>query len=200
MIRGRIEDKEMIVEILEEAFQNNPAVSSYSYSRNGRYNLKPVVEYAFFYSLKRNGIFISNDRKIVAFLNNSKNVFSWMVILYQIRLMLFGIKFWKIFAVNNHYKKIKLMRGANEPFLHFWFLGTTQNNKLRDAHEFITELMALASQENLTIYAETSLEKNEKVYTRYGFKTFAEVKTPALNLHVRLMKLDAISLLSKELK
>jgi hypothetical protein len=183
----------MIVEILEEAFQDNPAVSSYSYSRKGRYLLKPVVEYAFYYSLERNGIFLSNDKKIVAFMNNSKKVFSWKVIIYQIRLILFGIKFWKIFAVNNHYNKVKLMRAAKEPYLHFWFLGTNQKNKLSDAQEFISELITLASNENMRIYAETSLEKNEKVYTRYGFKTFAEVKTPWLNLHVRLMKFDTKS-------
>ena len=65
----------------------------------------------------------------------------------------------------------KKQRPTDGKYFYFWFFAA-----LPDAEEAAFELkngiFEMAKKANLPIYTETSVERNQKIYERYGFKTY----------------------------
>lgn len=189
MIHATIKDKEYVINILHNAFISNPTLCALSRNKNGTPCIRPILEYAFFFTLRRKGIFLSDDRKVVAFMYDSKPVRRNLTeIYYLFRLILFGINIMKIKSIIRHLGNMKNYKPKNSAFYHFWFLGAGKDSDLTTTKKFITELMELSNRNQLPVYAETSLEKNETVYKKFGFSTFETIKNSDLKLTVYLMK------------
>ncbi len=185
-----IEDKGIVLNILAFALKDNPTLTSISRKSNGENQILPILEYAFYYSLVRKGVYISDNNKCIAFLNHKKNKGSFLDFIHSIKLIIKGINISKIISIYKHFKTIESLKPTHSNYFHFWFLGADSSSDLKSSTEFIHELIEFSKKHNSSIYAETTLPKNELVFTRFGFSTYNIVESKNLNLKVYLMKLD----------
>lgn len=188
MIQASKEDKKIIIEMLNNSFQKNATLTSFCKFRNGKYYLKPILEYSFYYSFIRNGIFLSDDKSAVAFLLIQSKKFNLKEMILKLKMVILAIRLSKLSTVQKHYQKIANTKPKNSNYLHFWYLGSTESSTVKSTHNFILELFVHAQNLQLPIYAETSSSKNEKVYQRYGFKTFETIVTDELGLITKVMR------------
>jgi hypothetical protein len=188
MKKAQITDKAYVLEVLENAMKNNPTLNAISRKVRGKALLNPLLEYAFYYSYARKGVFLSENRTCIAFMNFSKRSGSFTNIKYLLKLILKGISFSKILAIITHIRKIRSYKPADADYLHFWFLGSTKDSDLRSSRCFIEELLKIAERKRIPVYAETTLPKNETVFKRFGFQTYQKLVNQDLNLTTFLMK------------
>jgi len=187
MVLATSGDKEHILQIMEVAFKSNPTMTSFSKVSHEKINIRPILEYAFHYSFTRQGIYLSDDRYCVAFFINSTVKGGMMEKWYLFKLILCGIRLKKIISIYMHLKKIKDSKPGNGKYYHFWFLGANNNNVISNT-KFVNELLGIANKEKLPVFAETTLLKNEHVFSRFGFNTFKIIESNDLKLKVFLMK------------
>jgi len=190
MIIASIKDKEHILHILEGAFKENPTLTSLSRRVNDKINIRLILEYAFYFSIARQGVYLSNDRSSVAFFYPSTAKGGMLEKWYLLKFIIAGIKLNKIKSIYAHLRKIKKLKPKNYKFYHFWFLGS-KDGSVKSTRMFIRDLFKLASLAKSPIFAETTLIKNEVVFSKFGFKTYSKVKSTDLELKVSLMKKSA---------
>lgn len=190
MIQATYQDKDYILNILCNRFKDNPTAKAFSRKKGNEHHVMPMLTYAFYYSMKRGGIYLSNDRTCVAFFNHSKKAkFTFAETFYLLKFLLFGVCLRKLWIMNAHLHKIKETKPSNSHYYHFWFLAANENSSVHSTMEFLNELFDLAKEKNLAIYAETTIPKNEAVYARrFGFQTFETIRNDKLNISVSLMK------------
>lgn len=191
MKQATLSDKEIVLEMLEQSFENNSTVIAFSRVVNGSPKIRPLLEYAFHYSLAREGVYLSDDRTCVAFFNSTQKKGRWMDQIYLLRFLIFGARLSKIRSIYRHFKKVKECRSETNRAYHFWFLASSDASTLKSSLKFTHELIYMAINEQCNVYAETSGTKNELVYKRYGFDTYNIVKNEELNLVSYLMKKTA---------
>ncbi len=187
MVLSSLADKEHILKILEVAFESNPTMISLSKVKHEKIDIRPILEYTFHYSLARQGIYLSDDRSCVAFFINSTVKGGIMEKWYLIKLILTGVRINKILSICFHLKKIKDSKPRKSKYYHFWFLGSKNSNVISNT-KFVNELLSIANEANLPVFAETTLLKNVHVFSRFGFNTYKIIKSNALKLKVFLMK------------
>jgi hypothetical protein len=188
MKEAKLTDKDYVVEVLENAMRHNPTLNAISRKVRGKVRLKPLLEYAFIYSISRKGVFLSDNRACIAFMNFSKGHANWSNILYLLKLIIRGVSFSKVISIISHLRKIKSFKPEGSDYLHFWFLGSSKESDLKASRCFIEELFQIAESKKLPIYAETTLPKNETVFKRFGFTTYQKLVNQELNLTTFLMK------------
>jgi hypothetical protein len=157
---------------------------------NGQSMMTPILEYSFHYSLARDGVYVSENNDFVAFFNHSKKNGNLTEKFYWLKMLLFSIKIRNIFAIYKHLQRIKAVKANDPNHFHFWFLGSNHCNELKPCFKFASELFELAKQKNAPIFAETTLTQNERVFSRFGFKTFQTIESKELNLRAFLMKVN----------
>lgn len=166
-------DKKLVVDIIVKTFENNPGVNwMLKQKGNHKKRIKRLSSYAFIKSYLRGGAYISSNKKGVALcykFNHEKP--SFIELLYQLRFALTSIKLTRLPKVLKRESYRNSIRPESGEYLYFWFLGV-----LPDGQEAVYELREAIFQEaikdNLPIYLETALERNQRVYERYGFKTY----------------------------
>jgi len=166
-------DRDLVIQVMTTMFADNPAVLSLiAPGKNKQSGIQSLAEFAFQKCLHRNGVWISSNEKAVAlcYQFNSggfslKEFFSEL----SFALRYIGLsRLPKILAREAYRKK---QRPADGDYFYFWFFAA-----LSDAGEAAFELkngiFDLAKKADLPIYTETSVERNRKIYERYGFETF----------------------------
>lgn len=189
MIHATYQDRKAVIEILTRSFQANPTLMAMSRMVNGRHNIKPILEYAFKYSMRRKGVFLSEDKTSVAFLNYEfGNRFRFSEILDKLMLVIKTIPLQSMPAILEHLSTIRKVKTTKEPFLHFWFLGSNCQSSVHSTRRFMMDLFEMASAQNMTIFAETTIPKNHRVFERFGFETYSVIENSVLKLKVFCMK------------
>ncbi|GLR19882.1 hypothetical protein GCM10007940_44980 [Portibacter lacus] len=124
-------------------------------------------------AMKKEGAYITSDQKGVALLFNSKQKVPLLSMLSSyIRLGTRCIGWDRALPILWKENIIQTKRPKTE-YLHFWMLGVEDNTfGLRTIIEIRDYAYGLADSLRLPIIAETRLEKNRKVYMRYGFRIY----------------------------
>ena len=189
MIQATKDDKHHVIDILATSFASNPTLLAMSRKDQSGHRIKPILDYAFNYSMRRNGVYLSDDRKSVAFLNDeSASRFSFLELMDKVKLIVRTIPVNRIGTILNHLRTIRAEKKTDGPFLHFWFLGARCDSSLHSTRRFMTELFEMAKSRKKTIYAETTIPKNHRVFQRFGFDTYSIVSNATLDLKVFCMK------------
>ena len=168
--------KKRSVEIICEAFEDNPSVLSViSDKEKGKQKrLAGLAKFVTNTSARRNGLFLSKDNNAVALCykyNFRKD--GIMDYIDQLLLVFRCIGLKRVASVMRREKLVKEHRPASGDFLYFWFFGANAKAKGRGAAlELKEKIFTLAAENNLPICLETSVEKNRRVYERFGFTTY----------------------------
>ena len=173
MRKGTFKDRKRVVEIISRSFENNPGINwIFRKNVNHRKAMKRIARWAFIKSLMREGVFLSDNEKGVAFcFRHDYKVFS---ILEFTHLFWFGItciKWTRIGRVLRHEAYRESIRPSSGKYLYFWFFGVLPEGR-EAAFDLKDGIMNISREQQLPVYVETTVERNVLVYQRYGFKTY----------------------------
>ncbi|MFC5192205.1 hypothetical protein ACFPIK_10530 [Algoriphagus aquatilis] len=172
-------DRELVVRVMTTMFANNPAVLSLiAPGKDKRAGIQSLAEFAFLKCFRRNGVWISSNEKAVALCYRfNEGGFSLKEFLLELRFAIRFIRLTRLPSILAREAYRKKQRPADGNYYYFWFFAA-----LPDAGEAAFELkngiFNLARKSGLPIYTETSVERNRKIYERYGFETYQQWVDP----------------------
>lgn len=163
--------KDVVIAVLKDAFQDNPSVQNIiNGKRSEERQLELLLLYAYERAVRRGGVFISENEKSVALCFSSvKNVFSFREMLAELKFGM-AVSLIKSFKTLIRQKRLAHYR-VKEPHLFFWFFGAVKGNE-KASYELMKEIFSNSAEMKLPIVAETSVEKNKRVYERFGFEVY----------------------------
>ena len=177
------------VRIISRSFATNPSIL-WVIKRDNKQDrrIRALAKYSFNSALKRRGAYLSSNEKGIAlcYLANSKEPPPLIEYLYQLELVFRAVGLFRIGKVLKREAYVKSQQPKGEDFLYFWFYGVEPGfNGMGDAKEMKDEVFRMADEMNLPIYVETSVEKNKRVYMRYGFELYHTwwVEEQGINLY-----------------
>lgn len=191
MKKAQYSDKDKVIRIICESFDSNPHVNYIIKNDEKRpQRLAALSEYAFYYGMRRDGVFLTDDDQGVSIIFEYQKVkMGWVDYYRQLFLVFKCFTFFRSFWVQKVEKKIKANRASDVRFLYLWFFGVTNEalgtNNARDMMKFIFEL---SLQQQLPIYLETSLKRNSIIYKRYGFEEYNIYETENKDLTMWYLK------------
>ena len=191
MRRAVPNDKEKVVKIICESFNTNPHINYILKNDEKRdQRLAHLSEYAFYFGMRRNGVYLTDDEQGVSIIFEYKK-FKLSIHDYWRQLILI----FKCFTLPRAYfvykveKQIKLNRESNLNFLYLWFFGVTNetlgSNNARDMMKFIFDM---SLKRKLPMYLETSLRRNSVIYKRFGFEEYNIFETEDKDLTMWYLK------------
>jgi hypothetical protein len=182
-------DKGKVVNILTRTFDAIPGVNwMLKKSGNHERKIRRLANYAVTKALLRDGVYISSNEKGVALcFKYNLRVVSFTKVFYQIKFVLLSVKLNRILRM----MKLELYKERSRPrdgeYLYFWFFGVLKDGN-DAAFELKNAIFRKSFQDNLPIYLETSLERNQYVYEKYGFKTYHYWEDKEENIQFWFMK------------
>lgn len=174
--------------IISRSFARNPSILwVIKKDRKKQQRIVALAAYSFKTALLHKGAYISSNEKGVALCyrhSNRANVFkdAWN----QVVLVFTAIGIFRIGIVLKRQAYVKSQMPAGGDYFYFWFYGVMPGqNSQGDAREIKNEIFRMADVEQLPIYLETSVEKNRRVYERFGFKVYHawDVKDQQITLY-----------------
>lgn len=165
--------KETCIDIIAQAFDNNPSVNiSIGAGGDRAKKIHRLSAYAYTKALVRNGVYLSSNEKGVALIFQSEHqVFSLQELWCEIRFAL-SLSIPTLLSVLKREGYIKKHR-LGVPHLYFWFFGVKKPGG-DAAFEIKQQVFDLAEKTGLPILLETSVWRNVLVYQRYGFEIYHE--------------------------
>ena len=169
------------------SFQENPSiVEIINQNKPIDRQLDLLLSYAYHRANNRGGVYISENEKSAALCFSSEEKGFFLVEL--IAELKFGLAVSILKSLQTLSRQNRLSRKRiNEPHLYFWFFGALKDNN-GGAYELMKELFSRSAESSLPIVAETSIEKNKRVYERFGFVVydlFDDGKGPKLWMMIR---------------
>ncbi len=192
MVQAQISDKNLIINIISQSFDSNPHVNFVinDNSENRPRKLKAFSEYIFEIGFKRNGVFLSDDKQgVIIILDNKSlntNVFDFVALC---KFIFRVIGFSRIYQIQKLESQVKKLRYNSDNFLYVWFLGVSKQGLGKgNGIELIKYLFALAETKKLPIVAETSNQRNNTIFKRFGFVDYNYLETGINDLKIWFMK------------
>lgn len=187
------QDRALVVEVLSTTFRENPSVHNIVKKVDDKH-IGRLMGYAFDSILETKGIYISNDNRGVAICYQpslqSKGCYQvWL----QLKLTFGVIGVLNVFKALNHKKLILSQHPKDGKYLNFWFLGVLPLTEIKSILEIKKAIFEESKHKKLPIYIETSVEKNKRVYQRYGFEVYYKVKLGEGSLYFLRKEYDYIS-------
>ena len=177
MIRAKYQDKDCIVNILANSFDDNKSVN-YIVKQDGKraQRLRKLMEYSFEVCYLFGDVFISEDRKgcaLIVFPDKKKTTLKSILLDAKLALSCIGLS--NLRKAMDREAKIKKLH-PNDLMYYLWFIGVdpTEQNKgigTKLLNEVISEGRAMKR----SIYLETSTEKNIPWYEKAGFSIYNEL-------------------------
>jgi ribosomal protein S18 acetylase RimI-like enzyme len=178
MKRVNHDQKELVIDILSDAFDNNKSVNYVVKQDSHRQSrVRGLMDYSFNICNTFGEVWLSDDEQACALMlfpdRKSANLNS---VLWDIRLALSVIGISRIKQVLEREAKIKSFH-PNSPFTYLWFIGVRPElqNKGKGS-DLLKEIILQSEQSQKPIYLETSVERNLSWYKGQGFEIYQQLK------------------------
>lgn len=186
-----IRDKAKVVNIISGSFENNPTLLFLiRNTKRKKYYMSCIAGYAFEFAFRRNGVFLSDNERgaAICFRYNYMKKDLWDI-LSLLKMIILAFSFRRLIKIIYHNHYIERIRPQHGNFLYFWFFGALPEfQQGESAREVTAEIFDMAKYSMLDIFAETTLEKNKRVYERFGFKMYQSWYNPYNKIQVFFMK------------
>ena len=194
MRKATKEDISLVIDIISESLNKNPGVNwILKKDINKKFALKRLATYAFIKAYRRNGIYISSNEKGVALCYHAGHKkASLQEFWYRLYFALTSIKISHIPAVIKREAYRKSKRPVSGNYLFFWFFGVKKGGG-NAGFELKDGILKEARRLNLPIYLETAIERNKRIYERYGFTTYYYWKEKRSDIRYWFMKWEVKS-------
>jgi ribosomal protein S18 acetylase RimI-like enzyme len=177
IIKATRSDKPKVLEILTEAFWDDPHINWFTGSgKNKRKRLETMMSHAFESALARGDVYLTEDKQAVAIWRNSsqkvKNLYTFMEnikFLYH-----YGLK--KVQAISKLERIIQEGYPKDKPFYYLFIIGTSKKGRGKGLSSILmNNILEQADQNNIPVYLETANVNNVPIYNKKGFKTYREI-------------------------
>jgi hypothetical protein len=177
MKRAGYSDKDLVVDILANSFDDNKSVN-YIVKQDGKRvrRLTRLMEYSFNICYRYGDVFLSDDKKGCALLvmpDKKKTTFKSILLNAKLALTCIGLSGIKK-AMERESRINKLH--PNQPIYYLWFIGVdTKSQSMGIGSNLLKEVIKQSIIRNRPIYLETSTIKNLPWYQKFGFTIFEEI-------------------------
>lgn len=179
MKRVSVDKKNLVIDILSEAFNENLSVNYVVKQDSQRKSrIRGLMDYSFNICNAFGEIWLSDDEQACALiLFSDKKRTNLNSIIWDIRLALSVIGVNRIRKVLQRESKIKIFH-PQKPFTYLWFIGVRSalQNKGRGS-DLLNEIIQQSQQKKRSIYLETSVERNLLWYKSKGFEIYQQLES-----------------------
>ena len=176
MIRAQHTDKDLIINILVNSFNDNQSVNYIIKQDNKRHErIKGLMRYSFDVCNLFGDIFLSDDKKGCALLiYPDKKRTTLKSILLDAKFVLTSIGLSNINKAMKREAKIKEVH-PDGLLYYLWFIGVESGNQNKGiGSRLLNEIISEGQKQNRTICLETSTIKNLPWYKKFGFSIYHE--------------------------
>ncbi|MDQ2721584.1 MAG: GNAT family N-acetyltransferase [Bacteroidota bacterium] len=177
MIKATYQDKDRVVNILAESFDDNKSVNYIiiqDKKRNQR--IRKLMAYSFDICYLFGEVYLTNDKSGCALiLLPDKKKYNLKSILLDIKLVVSCIEIFNIKKAMKRESKIKKLH-PKELMYYLWFIGV--ENKMQNSgigSSLMEEVIKDSQLKERSIFLETSTLKNISWYEKFGFKIYNEL-------------------------
>jgi ribosomal protein S18 acetylase RimI-like enzyme len=178
MRKAVLSDREIVVDILSNSFDDNKSVNhvvKQDASRTSR--IRGLMRYSFEVCLLFGEVWLSTNRKACALLlyPDKKNT-TMRSIFLDLQLALEVIGLTRVRKVLTRESAIKANHPNDKHFLYLWFVGVEPScQKSGIGSALLEDVIARSVQEKRPIYLETSVSRNLSWYKKFGFEMYKEI-------------------------
>ena len=182
-------DRKDIIDIIASRFEDTPGtIWIVRKNANKHKALRCLARYVFIKSYNRDGAWISDNNMGMAlcYRYNKKSISLREIwCLLKFTLLYGSLGKIKDFIYRESYRNNKRPPDGN--YLYWWFFGVKKGGG-RAGFEISKEILEYSEREMLPIYLETTIEKNMKVYKRYGYEMYHYWEEPEKDIRFWFMK------------
>lgn len=177
MLRAEYKDKERIVDILANSFDENKSVNYIiTQDKKRSQKIRKLMEYSFDVCYLFGDVFLTDDKKGCALiLLTDKKRTNLKSILLDVKLIITCTGLANLAKAISRESKIKKLH-PKELMYYLWFIGVEpkeQNKGIGTA--LLMEVINRGISINRSVYLETSTMKNIPWYKKFGFKIYNEL-------------------------
>lgn len=136
--------------------------------------LRILAEYLFYSGWRRDGVYLTNDGEGFVIMYENKGVLPDRKELFLKLCLIF-----KVFTVARIYKVARIesminsKRDKKSRSLYIWLMGVSDKSLgSNNAREMMKFVFSVSDEQQLPICVETSIERNAKIYSRFGFESY----------------------------
>jgi len=168
-------DKQKLINIMVQSYYSNPTLLYLCRKlKNREKYIAHIASYMFDFAYRRNGVFLSSNEMgvTVCFQYNYRKPDLYDYYL-KLKMAFSAFKWSKLSEINRHTSYVNSFRPKDGNYLYFWLYGVLPEEEPRvSAREMGFHILKLANEKGLSIYAETTIEQNKRVYERYGMEVY----------------------------
>lgn len=178
MIKARVDDKAVVVDLLTQSFKDNQSVNYIVRQDNKRVDrIRFLMEYSYEVCSMFGDVWLSDNRKACALvlypqLKRTTLKSIWL----DIGLIFHSIGLNGIKKALKRETQIKALQPRNE-MTYLWFVGVDPAHQYSGiGSKLLTEIINEANLKKLPIYLETSTLQNLPWYQRFGFEVYEQLE------------------------
>ena len=182
-------DRNEVINIITETFHDNPGSVWVLRDRvSHKKAIRCLAKYVFTKAYMRKGAYISDNKKGMALCYRfNRKSFSFRETWCLIRFAIFYASLKRIKEINYREEYRKSIRPPEGNYLYWWFFGVMKGGE-KAGFEIAREIIDISKNTRLPIYLETAMERNMKVYSRFGYKVFHFWEEKEKNIQFWFMK------------
>ncbi|HNU47181.1 MAG TPA: GNAT family N-acetyltransferase [Bacteroidia bacterium] len=177
MRKATADEKELVVTILVQSFDDNKSVNyTIKQDTRRRQRIRKLMEYSFEICSMFGNVFISDDNKgcaLVVMPDKKRTTFKsiWL----DVRLVFGAIGIVSARKAMSRETAIKKIH-PNDALYYLWFIGVQPSEQGKGiGSRLLTEVIQEGKSKRRTVCLETSTLKNIRWYEKHGFKTYREL-------------------------
>lgn len=181
-------DKQLIIQIFQEAFIDNPHIIYLLGSKRLKRKIAIMTEHVLRVAQKRGGVYLSENKDGVLIVFEAEALkLSFLEKCSQYWMAIRCFEWRRLPEISKTEKQVQLLRICQPTDLYVWFYAVSDAALGGPtARELMRDLFHLARVQNGAIYAETSIKRNAVVYERFGFECYHHSQFPHFDLfHLR---------------
>ncbi|HEY5463239.1 MAG TPA: GNAT family N-acetyltransferase [Hanamia sp.] len=177
MIKATNKERDRVIDILAESFNDNQSVN-YIVKQDQKRNLRirKLMAYSFDVCYLYGGVYLTDDKSgcaLILFPDKKKN--NLKSVLLDIKLIVSCIGISNIKKAMKRESKIKELQ-PKKLMYYLWFIGVYSDKQNKGiGSSLIKEVIDEAHSRQRPVYLETSTLKNIPWYERFGFKIYNEL-------------------------
>lgn len=180
MLKATLNDKNLVVNILTQSFDDNKSVNYVvKQDKQRKLRIQRLMEYSFDVCLLFGDVLLSEDRKgCVLILDPEKKKTTFKSILLDLKLAIGAIGLSGIPRVLKRESSIKKNYPDNS-MLYLWYIGVLPSEQGKGIGKaLLSEIIEESKSSKKPIYLETSMVKNLDFYKKSGFEIYKEIGEP----------------------
>ncbi|PID91982.1 MAG: hypothetical protein CSA96_05495 [Bacteroidetes bacterium] len=184
------DDRETIIRILSNAFDQNPRIRTMVKSKNSAHHIRTMTEYALQLIEKFDGVYFSEDRTtVLLYYRKSQYRLGLPDKLRYLRMVLRTVRPSQFLPTRRRERIIEGLRPDYDDYIYVWVLGSDPDQRgIRGLADIRDHLFGLSEQLQLPILIETTLEKLLKLYRYVGFEVYKQWRDEEAGLDIWLLE------------